>query len=72
MSDTEQSERYWNRFAGPDGKWCRHPVTRIVGPPPGEELAALRTGLSAPPGAAMRLWPFCVSPTNDALARRPG
>jgi CRISPR system Cascade subunit CasB len=71
MSDQpKQKLRYWNLFATPDGSWRAHPVTGILGPPPGEDLAALRTGLSVPPGASVKVWRFCVTPADDRLARR--
>ncbi|GAA4961998.1 hypothetical protein GCM10023205_27070 [Yinghuangia aomiensis] len=62
--------RYWNRFTAPDGTWRKNPVTGLAGPPPGEDLAALRRGLSVPPGTSLPIWRLCSAPVDDRLARR--
>ncbi len=40
------------------------------GVPPGEDLAAFRSGLGQPAMSVPAMWPFYSSPTNDALARK--
>jgi CRISPR type I-E-associated protein CasB/Cse2 len=65
------TKRYWNRVA-PDGTWlAKDPRTgRPLGPPPGEDLAALRAGLGRAAGEVPKMWRFYTCPIDDRLAQR--
>jgi CRISPR system Cascade subunit CasA len=61
---------YWNRV-DPDGTWAKGPGTdRPLGPPPGEDLAAMRAGLGRGYGEVPRLWRHYTCAIDDDLARR--
>ncbi|MGW1994915.1 type I-E CRISPR-associated protein Cse1/CasA [Embleya sp. NPDC001921] len=70
MPDAEQRERYWDTRIGVDGRWRVDHATGYVGPPPGADLAAMRTGLGPPPGEAWEVWAFCVSEVDERLAHQ--
>ncbi|WP_254878475.1 type I-E CRISPR-associated protein Cse2/CasB [Streptomyces sp. NA04227] len=55
---------YWHRYLRADGTWIR-PVESNG--PPGEELAALRSGLGHPAGSVMALWPYYATETDGEL-----
>jgi CRISPR system Cascade subunit CasB len=57
--------RYWTQYVASDGTWSKK-----EGRPPGEDLAALRAGLSREAGTVPALWPHYRSPVDDRLARR--
>jgi CRISPR type I-E-associated protein CasB/Cse2 len=64
------TQRYWNR-ADANGDWLAHPRTgRPLGPPPGEDLAALRAGVGREAGEVPRMWRFYTCPIDDRLAQR--
>ncbi|GAA2127271.1 type I-E CRISPR-associated protein Cse2/CasB [Actinomadura napierensis] len=65
------SQRYWNRV-DTNGDWLtRDPRTgRPLGPPPGEDLAALRAGLGREAGEVPSMWRFYTCPVDDQLAQR--
>ncbi|GAA4242358.1 hypothetical protein GCM10022254_75090 [Actinomadura meridiana] len=65
------TQRYWNRVAA-NGEWLAHdPRTRRpLGPPPGEDLAALRAGLGRDAGEVAAMWRFYTCPVDDRLAQR--
>ena len=65
------TQRYWSRVAA-DGTWlAADPHTgRPLGPPPGEDLAALRAGLGRTAGEVPKMWRFYTCPVDDELARR--
>jgi len=65
------TKRYWSRIAA-DGTWlAADPHTgRPLGPPPGEDLAALRAGLGREAGEVPEMWRFYTCPVDDRLARR--
>lgn len=64
------TKRYWSRVA-PDGTWLTDPRTGLpLGPPPGEELAALRAGLGRSAGEVPKMWRFYTCPIDDELAKR--
>jgi CRISPR system Cascade subunit CasB len=57
--------RYWGRYVRDDGTWR---IDSSNGAPllaPGEELAALRSGLGRTAGTAPALWPFYTTPPDD-------
>ncbi len=61
---------YWNRVAS-DGTWLIDKWTkRPLGPPPGEDLAAMRAGLGRQYGEVPRLWPHYTCEIDDDRARR--
>jgi CRISPR type I-E-associated protein CasB/Cse2 len=64
------TKRYWSRIAA-DGTWlAADPHTgRPLGPPPGEDLAALRAGLGREAGEVPEMWRFYTCPVDDRLAR---
>jgi len=47
-------QRYWNRYIDEDGQWSSPGAS----PPPGEDLAALRSGLGHEALTVPKLWPF--------------
>lgn len=60
----------WNRVA-PDGTWLTDKRTsRPLGPPSGEDLAAMRAGLGREFGEVPKLWPYYSCEIDDARARR--
>lgn len=64
------TQRYWN-LVDANGDWLAHPGTgRPLGPPPGEDLAALRAGLGRDAGEVPRMWRFYTCPIDDRLAQR--
>lgn len=63
MAIQQRGAWYWQRFTDGSGSW--HRGIR----PPGEDLAALRSGLGRPAGTAPRLWPFYVSVVDDDRLR---
>ncbi|MFF4128330.1 type I-E CRISPR-associated protein Cse2/CasB [Microbispora rosea] len=61
---------YWNRAAA-DGTWLTDTRSRRpLGPPPGEDLAAMRAGLGRGFGEVPKVWPYYTVEINDELARR--
>ncbi len=70
MSEEKKPLRYWARYAGSDGRWRVNPATGKAGPPPGEDLAVLRSGLGREAGTVMAMWPFYVCEPDDRLAAR--
>ncbi|WP_267920135.1 type I-E CRISPR-associated protein Cse2/CasB [Longispora fulva] len=66
--DYKIKERYWQRRVGPDHAWREHGSDK--GPPPGEDLAAMRSGLGRPPMDSPKMWALYTCPVNDMLARR--
>ncbi|GCD99705.1 type I-E CRISPR-associated protein Cse2/CasB [Embleya hyalina] len=68
--DIERRERYWDTRIGVDGRWRVDHATGYVGPPPGADLAAMRTGLGRTPGEAWAVWTFSVSEVDEHLARQ--
>ncbi|MFC0863421.1 type I-E CRISPR-associated protein Cse2/CasB [Sphaerimonospora cavernae] len=61
---------YWNRAAS-DGTWLTDTRTNHpLGPPPGEDLAAMRAGLGRSFGEVPKLWPYYTAEIDDELARR--
>ncbi|MET9292825.1 type I-E CRISPR-associated protein Cse2/CasB [Streptomyces sp. NPDC003077] len=60
------TDRYWAGRAGADGRWK---VIPGLGPmePPGEDLAALRSGLGLGAYEAPALWPFYTSPADGKV-----
>lgn len=61
--------RYWNRFVDQDGAWRTDPRSGSPIRPPGEDLAALRSGLGQPALSVSQVWPFYTCPVDDRLAR---
>lgn len=68
--DALMATPYWNRVE-PDGTWSTDKRTkRPLGPPPGEDLAAMRAGLGRDYGEVPKLWPYYSCEIDDARARR--
>lgn len=63
MSDITKAH-YWNRYVNASGGWRRE------GRPPGEDLAALRSGLGREAGTVPKLWPYYTCEVSDWHARR--
>ncbi|ASO22339.1 CRISPR system Cascade subunit CasA [Actinoalloteichus hoggarensis] len=69
QGDTTMTERkrpplpYWARRIGADGRWRRH-----LGTAPGEDLAAMRSGLGRPAGSVPSLWRFYTRPVDEVRA----
>lgn len=51
---------YWERFTDGDGGW-----TTRSGPPPGEQLAALRRGAGRVPGTVPEMWQYHAAPVPE-------
>lgn len=64
-SNDDRIVRYWNRYVSADGTWRSK-----QGQPPGEDLAAFRSGLGRAAGTVPALWPYYTSPIDDRLARQ--
>ncbi|MEV8328867.1 type I-E CRISPR-associated protein Cse2/CasB [Kitasatospora sp. NPDC056731] len=62
--------RYWDEFTGPDHNWRYDPRTKQPRRPPGEDLAALRSGLGRPVMDSPKMWPLYSCEVNDVLALR--
>ncbi|GAA4617633.1 type I-E CRISPR-associated protein Cse2/CasB [Saccharopolyspora hordei] len=69
MTDRTRT-RYWNERVKSDGTWRRDPNTGEPMRPPGEDLAAMRSGLGRPAGSVPALWPFYTCPIDDHAAMR--
>lgn len=67
---TDRRPYYWERFTGPDQQWRRDEKTGSELRPPGEDLAAMRTGLGRAPMDSPKLWPYYTSKVDDELAKR--
>lgn len=69
---TEQAARhrgwYWQRYTDGGGAWSAT-RGRAAAQPPGEELAALRSGLGRAAGTAPRMWPFYATVIDDKWLR---
>ena len=59
--------RYWSQRIAYDGTWRNDPRTKSSMEAPGEDLAALRSGLGKPAGTVPALWPFYTSPTDGQV-----
>ncbi|MFJ5924641.1 type I-E CRISPR-associated protein Cse2/CasB [Kitasatospora sp. NPDC092948] len=70
QTTTAQRRRYWDRFTAPDHTWRIDPRTGQPGRPPGEDLAALRSGLGCPAMDSPKMWRLYTCEVNDALALR--
>ncbi|TDD49004.1 type I-E CRISPR-associated protein Cse2/CasB [Saccharopolyspora elongata] len=63
-------KRYWSQRVNPDGTWRSDPRTKLPLQPPGEDLAAMRSGLGRPAGSVPALWPFYTCPVDEQAALR--
>lgn len=57
--------RYWTTRIRDDGTWRIDNTNGVLLQAPGEDLAALRSGLGRPAGTAPALWPFYTTPPDD-------
>ncbi|GAA4838729.1 type I-E CRISPR-associated protein Cse2/CasB [Kitasatospora terrestris] len=62
--------RYWEQATAPDHTWRIDARTKQPLRPPGEDLAALRSGLGRPAMDSPRMWPLYSCDVDDFLARR--
>jgi CRISPR type I-E-associated protein CasB/Cse2 len=53
---------YWERYTDGSGSWRKEP-------PPGEELAALRSGTGRPPGSVPAMWQFYAAGLDEQWTR---
>ncbi|WP_405889427.1 type I-E CRISPR-associated protein Cse2/CasB [Streptomyces sp. NBC_00133] len=60
---------YWIEYVRTDGAWRTDPVTGGPKRPPGEDLAAMRSGLGSNAWQVPALWPHYRIPVDDRLAR---
>ncbi|MFK0191905.1 type I-E CRISPR-associated protein Cse2/CasB [Kitasatospora sp. NPDC090308] len=60
--------RYWHEYTAPHHGWRTDPRTGQPGRPPGEELAALRSGLGRPVMDSSKMWPYYSTEVDDVLA----
>jgi CRISPR system Cascade subunit CasB len=61
----DPAPRYWSRYVRDDGTWRIDSSNGSLLQAPGEELAALRSGLGRTAGTAPALWPFYTTPPVD-------
>ncbi|MFJ9468685.1 type I-E CRISPR-associated protein Cse2/CasB [Streptomyces caniferus] len=59
--------RYWSQCVRNDGTWRIDPKNGALAKAPGEDLAALRSGLGQPAGTVPALWPFYTSHTDGQV-----
>lgn len=62
--------RYWEDVTAPNHTWRIDPRTKQPRRPPGEDLAAMRSGLGRPVMDSPKMWPFYSCEINDVLALR--
>ncbi|MEV6977063.1 type I-E CRISPR-associated protein Cse2/CasB [Kitasatospora sp. NPDC093806] len=65
-----KKRRYWDDFTAPDHTWRTDPRTKQLRRPPGEDLAAMRSGLGRPAMDSPRMWPLYSCDVDDRLALR--
>lgn len=73
MLTTEQPtarRRYWDKYTAPDHGWRIDRASKQPRRPPGEELAALRSGLGRPVMDSPKMWPHYSTEVDDVLALR--
>ncbi|MGA5823147.1 type I-E CRISPR-associated protein Cse2/CasB [Kitasatospora sp. NPDC094028] len=61
---------YWERVTAYDHAWRIDPRTGQPGRPPGEDLAAMRSGLGRSAMDSPRMWPLYSCDVDDKLALR--
>ncbi|MFE2045960.1 type I-E CRISPR-associated protein Cse2/CasB [Streptomyces sp. NPDC059477] len=59
--------RYWAQRVDADGAWRKQRANGVSPQPPGEDLAALRSGLGRPAGTVPALWRFYTSPVDGQV-----
>ncbi|MFJ7996899.1 type I-E CRISPR-associated protein Cse2/CasB [Streptomyces sp. NPDC096310] len=64
---TPNLRRYWAQRVDSSGAWRKQPAGKTSVRPPGEDLAALRSGLGRPAGTVPALWPFYTSPVDGQV-----
>ncbi|SFS43836.1 CRISPR system Cascade subunit CasB [Streptomyces harbinensis] len=64
-----RTPRYWNRYVTAGGTWRVRSTGQPI-EPPGEDLAALRSGLGRPAGDVFSLWAFYTTPCDGHLPPR--
>ncbi|MER7771309.1 type I-E CRISPR-associated protein Cse2/CasB [Kitasatospora sp. NPDC096140] len=62
--------RYWDEHTTRDHNWRIDPRTKQPSRPPGEDLAAMRSGLGRPVMDSPKMWPLYSCELNDFLAQR--
>ncbi|MFE4976104.1 type I-E CRISPR-associated protein Cse2/CasB [Kitasatospora sp. NPDC056651] len=67
---TAKQRRYWDQHTAPDHTWRTDPRSGQPRRPPGEDLAALRSGLGRPVMDSPKMWPLYSCEVNDVLALR--
>ncbi|MFP8886834.1 type I-E CRISPR-associated protein Cse2/CasB [Streptomyces mangrovi] len=58
---TAPARYYWDDRVAPDGTWRTDPRTGLPMEPPGQDLAAMRSGLGRGAGTVPALWPFYIT-----------
>ncbi|GAA0505943.1 MULTISPECIES: type I-E CRISPR-associated protein Cse2/CasB [Streptomyces] len=66
-TSTTSITRYWAQYVRTDGTWRMDPRSKAPMEPPGEDLAALRSGLGHTAATVPALWPFYTSPTDGQV-----
>lgn len=61
----QRGRPYWARFTDGEGGWVAR-AGHAAGPPPGEDLAALRRGLGRAPGSVPNMWRFYVTTIDES------
>ncbi|MFE4516441.1 type I-E CRISPR-associated protein Cse2/CasB [Kitasatospora sp. NPDC056783] len=66
---TAKRRRYWDEHTALDHTWRLDHRTKQPLRPPGEDLAAMRSGLGRPVMDSPKMWPFYSCEVDDDLAR---
>lgn len=64
---TPNLRRYWAQRVDSNGAWRKQQASRTPMHTPGEDLAALRSGLGRPAGTVPALWRFYTSPVDGQV-----
>ncbi|MEU9338066.1 type I-E CRISPR-associated protein Cse2/CasB [Streptomyces sp. NPDC048290] len=66
-ADSPDLRRYWTQRVDSSGAWRTQRTNGTSLRPPGEDLAALRSGLGRPAGTVPALWRFYTSPVDGRV-----
>jgi len=58
---TTPARYYWAEHVTAQGAWRTDPKTGLPMEPPGQDLAAMRSGLGRPAGTVPALWPYYIT-----------
>lgn len=70
QKSTARRRPYWDKVTAPDHTWRIDPRNGQPRRPPGEDLAAMRSGLGRPVMDSPKMWPLYSCEVDDVLALR--